>query len=122
MHIRTVLYKICRATTNLLEVGTFLKDVCPSNVAWGGGGAGLQREGCPDTFSDTLSFPFFVVNTKWHSSNSAFCPHPLHHHLHSLSVFCLMPLIVMSWMGDGCWMGGKVVECLGVCVVNITNL
>lgn len=58
------LWKMCRATTNPVEVGAFLKDVCvcPSNMAYGGEGwqhpaIKGSREGVklPDTFSDTLS-------------------------------------------------------------------
>lgn len=126
VHIHTVLYKMCRATTNLVEVGRFLKDacVCPPNMAWGVGGLTTtaikgRREGVrhPDTFCDILSFPLFVVNRKWHSSSSAFCPPPL-------SVFCLscffwFALIVMSWVSQQ-WLGGRaaggMTGCMHVCL------
>lgn len=78
--------------------GRFLKDVCvcPSNVARGRGvgchGPSREQEsGHPDTFSDTLSFPFFTANRKRHSSTSA---------LFLLPPFCFLwfVLIVMSFM------------------------
>ena len=89
----------------------------------------------PDTFSDTLSFPLFVVNRKWHSSGSAFCPPPppppppLLSSPHS--VFCLLFFLVCADCdeldgtvggggggGGGRRAGGVTTECMRVCVLS----
>lgn len=64
---------------------------------WPGGADNTRHEGkerggeAPWHFLWHCLFPLFVANRKWHSSSSAFWP-PYHH---SLSVFCLVPLVFL---------------------------
>lgn len=98
VHIHSVVYKMCRATTNVVEVADSLRMCVFALPTWPGGSDNTGHQGEKRgswgtlTLSDTLS-PFFVVNRKWHSSSSAFCPP----HLHSLSVFCLFFLVCADY-------------------------
>lgn len=98
VHIYTVLYKMCLATTNLVEVGRFFKDVyvCPSNMAWGL----TSREGG-------------VGGVPWHSLWH--CPFPTSHCKQKMaflelsvlpptSILCLSFVSCLSCFLGLCWL------------------
>lgn len=76
------IYNVQTATI-AAEVGRLFKDVA-ALPTWPGGADNTREKG--EWGGGTLSDASLVLNTKWHSSNSAFPPPPRH----SLLLFCLM--------------------------------